>query len=64
VSRTPAAHLARLKVTYQAWSIQRASEGTGFTAEHRDESGGLRSIFAPTVPELEGALIEAEAQQT
>jgi hypothetical protein len=63
LSRTPAAELARLKVTYQSWDIQRAAEGTGFTAERRDECGGLRSIYAPTVPELEAALIGAEAEQ-
>lgn len=63
MSRTPAAELARLKVTYQSWDIQRATEGTGFTAERRDERGGLRNIYAQTVPELEGALIEVEAER-
>jgi hypothetical protein len=63
VSRTPAAHLARLKVVYRSWDIRRANEGTGFTAERRNERGGLRSIFAPTLPELEAALIGAEAEQ-
>jgi hypothetical protein len=62
VSRTPAAHLARLKVTYQSWSIQRAPEGSGFTAERRDERGNLRSIFAPTLAELEAALAGAVAE--
>ena len=62
MSRTPAAHLARLKVTYQSWDIQRAAEGTGFTAQRRKERGGLRSIYAPTLPELEAALARAEAE--
>jgi hypothetical protein len=61
VSTTPAAQLARLKVTYQRWDIGRATDGTGFTAERR----GLHSIYAPTLPELEAALAaaEVEAQQ-
>jgi hypothetical protein len=63
MSRTPAAHLARLKVTYQSWDIRRAVEGTGFTADRRDERGGLRSICAPDLLELEAALIGAEAEQ-
>jgi hypothetical protein len=56
MSRTPAAHLARLKVTYQRWDIGRAAEGTGFTAERQDERGGLNSIYAPTLGELEHKL--------
>ena len=62
MSRTPAAELARLKVTYRSWDIRRA-EGTGFTAERRDKRGGLRSIYAPDLPELEAAFIGAEAEQ-
>jgi hypothetical protein len=58
VSRTPAAELARLKVTYQGWRISRATGGSGFTAEPRD--GRLPGISAPTVPELETALARAE----
>jgi hypothetical protein len=56
MSRTRAAALARLKVTYQSWSIQCAPEGTGFTAERRDGRGGLRSIYASTLGELEHKL--------
>jgi hypothetical protein len=56
MSHTPAAELARLKVTYQNWSIQRGPEGSGFTAERRDGRGGLRSIYAPTLGELEHKL--------
>jgi hypothetical protein len=63
MSRTPAAELARLKVTYRNWDIRHAEgEGAGFTAERRDKRGGLRSIYAPTLPELEAALAEAEAE--
>jgi hypothetical protein len=63
MSRTPAAHLARLKVTYQSWDIRRAAEGTGFTADRPAVGGGPRSIYAPDLPELEAALIGAEAEQ-
>ena len=63
MSRTPAAHLARLKVTYQSWDIRHAEgDGAGFTALHRDERGGLRSMYAPTLPELEAALAAAVAE--
>jgi hypothetical protein len=62
VSRTPAAELARLKIAYQGWLIERAAEGTGFAAQLRDERGGLRAIYAPTVAELETALARAEAE--
>ena len=54
MSRTPAAVLARLKVTYQAWRITRSADG--FTAvEH---STGRR-ITAATVGELETALAQS-----
>jgi hypothetical protein len=59
VSRTPAAHLARLKVTYPAWSIRRVTSGQGYTAQRRDTRGGLRSIYAPDLASLETALAEA-----
>ena len=62
MSRTPAAELARLKIAYQGWLIERAAEGTGFTAQLRDERGGLRAIYAPTVAELETAPARAEAE--
>jgi hypothetical protein len=60
LSTTPAAHLARLKVTYQLWMITRATGG-GFTAERRDGERH-RSIYAPTLAELEAALIRAETE--
>jgi hypothetical protein len=63
MSRTPAAELARLKVTYRNWHIRHAEgDGAGFTALRRDERGGLRSLYAPTLPELEAALAGAEAE--
>jgi hypothetical protein len=63
MSRTPAAHLALLKMTYRSWDIRHADGGgAGFTALRRDERGGLRSMYAPTVPELEAALAAAEAE--
>jgi hypothetical protein len=51
VSTTPAAQLARLKVTYQGWRISRTAEG--FTAVERSTG---RTITADTVTELEIAL--------
>jgi hypothetical protein len=51
VSTTPAAQLARLKVTYQGWQLSRTAEG--FTAVER---GTGRKITADTVAELETAL--------
>jgi hypothetical protein len=51
VSTTPAAQLARLKVTYQSWLITRTPEG--FTATERSTG---RTITADTVAQLETAL--------
>ena len=62
--RTPAAHLARLKVTNQSWDIRWAAEGTGYRAPRRNERGGLRSIYAPTLPQLEAALAGAGRRQS
>jgi len=61
VSETPATHLARLKVAHPGWSIHaiEPGKGVGFTAQRRTGHGGLRSIYAPTVPQLEAALMEA-----
>jgi hypothetical protein len=50
-SETPAAHLARLKVTYQGWWIARAADG--FTAVERSTG---RTITAGTVTGLENQL--------
>jgi hypothetical protein len=54
VSTTPAAVLARLKVTYQGWLISRAADG--FTAVERSTG---RTITAATVGELETALAQS-----
>ena len=51
MSTTPAAVLARLKVTYQSWQISRTADG--FTAVER---GTGRRITADTVAQLETAL--------
>ena len=61
-SETPAAHLARLKVTYQNWTLRpvEPGKGTGYTAQRRDGRGNLRSIYAATTGELENRLAEAE----
>ncbi len=61
MSTTPAAHLARLKVTYPAWSIRQVEpdKGTGYTAVHC-ESKKLRSLYAPDLDALEAALYEVE----
>jgi hypothetical protein len=64
VSRTPAAELARLKVAFPDWSIRsvQRGEGGGFTARRRLEDGGLQSLFAPTLAELEHELRLAQAR--
>jgi hypothetical protein len=53
VSTTPAAQLARLKVTYQGWRFSRSAQG--FTAVER---GTGRTITADTVTELENQLAQ------
>jgi hypothetical protein len=58
-SETPAAHLARLKVTYQSWAL-RAVEPTGYAAHRRD---GRRSIHAATLGELENRLADEETRR-
>ena len=54
MSRTPAAVLARLKVTYQGWQLSRTTEG--FTAVERSTG---RTITVGTVTELETALAQS-----
>jgi len=51
VSTTPAAHLAKLKLTYQKWQLSRTSDG--FAAVER---GSGRTITADTVTDLENQL--------
>ena len=53
MSTTPAAHLARLKVTYQGWQLSRTADG--FAAAER---GTGRTITADTVAELENQLAQ------
>jgi hypothetical protein len=55
MSQTPAAWLARLKVAFPRWSIQRvtAGSGTGFTACRGLPGGRSQSLYAPTLAELE-----------
>jgi hypothetical protein len=55
MSHTPAAWLARLKVAFPRWSIQRvtAGHGTGFTAYRQLPGGRSQSLYAPTLAELE-----------
>ena len=64
MSRTPAAHLARLKVQYPQWSVRavRRGKGTGYTAHRRDGRGGLRRVYAPSLVDPENALAKAEAK--
>jgi hypothetical protein len=57
-SETPAAHLARLKVTYHGWRIERSATGTGYTAHYRSERAGVNFVYAPTLGELEAVLME------
>jgi len=56
VSRTPAAELARLKVTYPRFLITRAVLRAGYTATDRDSG---KCIDAGTLGELESRLMEA-----
>ena len=55
MSHTPAAWLARLKVAFPRWSIQRvtAGNGTGFTARRGLPGGRSQVLHAPTLAELE-----------
>lgn len=61
MSRTPAAELARLKVTFPDWSVRRVQPGSGvgFTA-HRRLEGGLQQLYALTLAHLEHQLWLAE----
>jgi hypothetical protein len=57
-SETPAAHLARIKVTYQGWRIEQSATGSGYTAHRRGERAAPNFISAPTLGELEALLVE------
>jgi hypothetical protein len=58
MSETPAAWLARLKVAFPRWSIERVppGEGAGFTACRALPGGRSQSLYAPTLAELECGL--------
>jgi hypothetical protein len=59
VSReTPAAHLARLKVTHQGWRIEQPATGSGYTAHRCEERTAPNFCSAPTLGELEALLVE------
>ena len=59
-SETTATHLARLKVQFRDWSIRaiEPGNGVGFTAKRTIARGGVRSVYAPTLGELEATLAE------
>ncbi len=60
-SETPAAHLARLKVTYRTWRIWKGSHTDEWWAAPPPGHPHQILIHAETLPELEGKLIRAEA---
>lgn len=59
MSRTPAAQLARLKVTYQGWRITRPDGGMACQAVRRDSAGRLR-LRAPNPGALEALIMQAD----
>lgn len=63
VSRTPAAELARLKVTFPHWSVRPVApgKGVGFTAHRRAVGYRPQSFYAPTLAELEHELWLADS---
>jgi len=63
MSTTPAAILARIKVTWPAWTITRSQPDGALTA-HRYVGHDLVSIYAPDPEALENRLIDHEAQRT
>jgi hypothetical protein len=62
-TETPAAHLARLKVQFPGWAINRnapAVPGNGFTATERKNP--RRRITVTTLAELEAILLEQDGR--
>jgi len=64
-SETPAAHLARLKLTYPSWSIRAIEpfEGTVYPAHRREEHLAPNFVYALNLGELEAALMDCAAGQ-
>jgi hypothetical protein len=64
MARTPASELARVKREFPLWTIRgvEPGKGTGFTAQ-RKAAAGLRSIYAPTLAELEARLLELDIRR-
>ena len=60
-SETPAAHLARLKVTFPSWRFWRGEHTNEFWAAPPVDSPHKELVSAPTVPELEAKVREIEA---
>jgi hypothetical protein len=61
VGTTPAAQLARLKVTYRDWTIRPVDpgKGNGYTAKRKGRRGA-RSVHAPSLAELEATMLERD----
>lgn len=57
MSRTPAAHLAQLKVAWPEWHIWRGERDTGYFAALR-HSNGDPGLNADTPEELETRLLD------
>ena len=59
--RSPASHLAKLKLEHPTWTLRAVArgKGTGYTAQKRDAHGNLRSLYAPTLIALEKELEQA-----
>jgi hypothetical protein len=55
---TSGAHLARLRVRFSNWRIERSATGSGYTAYNRDEHAAPNMVYAPDLPSLEAALHE------
>lgn len=56
MTRTPAAHLAQLKIAYPEWLIWRGERETGYFAVPRSGKGG--SMNADTPEQLEVLLLD------
>jgi hypothetical protein len=59
-SETPAAHLARLKIMFPAWSIWHGTATNEYHAAPPAGSGHRELVTAKSVPELETMISDAE----